>query len=202
MDSAHTVFTLPEWDGRLLYIASAIAIGKSSHLLLRWYKYKYKYKCKCKCKEKCKNCWQLTTKNIAACWQLFAPAAVSFVIIPPFSIDNMRMWIIMKKKILMQILMDTFSRPGWSLFFSGPSCNYEQRTMRKRSPIIVLPLFLEIFNINPLFLLIVLSSAAQGSSNIYLDNAANGRNFLENVAEHIIVLFGRAHHCYTLLCFS
>ena len=73
--------------------------------------------------------------------------------------------------------------------------------MRKRSPIIVLPLFLEIFNINPLFLLIV-SSAAQGSSNIYLDNAANGRNFLENVAEHIIVLFGRAHHCYTLLCFS
>ena len=105
MDSAHTVFTLPELDGRLLYIASAIAIGKSSHLLLRWYKYKYK----CKCKDKCKNCWQLTTKNIAACWQLFAPAAVSFVIIPPFSIDNM------KKKILMQILMDTFSR-AWLVF--------------------------------------------------------------------------------------
>ena len=115
MDSAHTVFTLPEWDGRLLYIASAIAIGKSSHLLLRWYKYKYKYKCKCKCKDKCRNCWQLTTKNIAACWQLFAPAAVSFVIIPPFSIDNMRMWIIMKKKILLQILMDTFSR-AWLVF--------------------------------------------------------------------------------------
>ena len=108
------MFTLPELDGRLLYIASAIAIGKSSHLLLRWYKYKYKYKYKCKCKDKCKNCWQLTTKNIAACWQLFAPAAVSFVIIPPFSIDNMKMWIIMMKKILLHF--DGHFQQGWLVF--------------------------------------------------------------------------------------
>ena len=89
--------------------------------------------------------------------------------------------------------------------------------MRKRSPIIVLPLFLEIFNINPLFLLIV-SSAAQGSSNIYLDNAANGWRMWQNTLLcfleghtivthccaflkgtpllHIVVLFGRAHHSY------